>query len=223
MGAFDAATLCEAFQTTVAERGDALALRTKGDATRLSWREVAARVERYAGGLAGLGVTPNEAVAILLINRPEMNLIDLAAVHIGAVPFSMYVTSTVDQIRHLLADSGARVIVTEKLLLPKALAAATGQTIVCVDGAAEGAIDLEELATRVPAGFDFTATWRAVTTDHLLTIIYTSGTTGAPKGVEITHANMMAELRASAAFRTPSPDGHTISYLPHAHIADRMG
>ncbi|MFT3696859.1 MAG: long-chain fatty acid--CoA ligase [Kofleriaceae bacterium] len=211
-----ARTLCEAFQETVAERGDHPALRTKGDATRITWREYGDRVRRYAGGLAGLGVKAHDAVAILLINRPEMNLVDMAAVHLGAVPFSMYVTSTVDQIKHLLADSEANVIVTEKLLLPKAQAAAGGRTIICVDNG-----DLEKLET--PTGFDFDAGWRAVTEDHLLTIIYTSGTTGAPKGVEITHANMMEELRAFQSIRMVGGDARSISYLPHAHIADRMG
>ena len=57
----------------------------------------------------------------------------------------------------------------------------------------------------------------------MLTIIYTSGTTGAPKGVELTHANMMFELRALQTVRAIHPEGHVISYLPHAHIADRTG
>lgn len=211
-----ARTLCEAFQQTVTERGDHVALRTKGDATRITWREYGDRVRTYAGGLAGLGVKPHDTVALLLINRPEMNLVDMAAVHLGAVPFSMYVTSTVEQIKHLLADSDARVIVTEKQLLAKARAAAGDRTVLCVDDG-----DLDRLPQ--PPDFDFDASWRAVTPDHLLTIIYTSGTTGAPKGVELTHHNMMEELRAFQAIRMVGEDARSISYLPHAHIADRMG
>ncbi|HEY6040317.1 MAG TPA: AMP-binding protein, partial [Kofleriaceae bacterium] len=76
--AFGAATLCEAFQTTVAARRDRVALRTKGDKTSWSWAEYGDRVRRYAGGFAGLGVVPHEAVAILLVNRPEMNAVDMA-------------------------------------------------------------------------------------------------------------------------------------------------
>ena len=71
-------------------------------------------------------------------------------------------------------------------------------------------------------GFDFEATWRAVPSDALLTIIYTSGTTGAPKGVEITHTNMMFELRSFVAAGRSYTDSRVISFLPHAHIADRM-
>jgi len=220
--AFGAATLCEAFQTTVAARRDRVALRTKGDKTSWTWAEYGDRVRRYAGGFAGLGIGAHDAVAILLVNRPEMNAVDMAAVHLGAVPFSIYASSTADQMRHLLADSAARVIVTETAFLAKVHDAVAGtrvETIVVVDGD----FDLEQLAAKAPAGFDFEAAWRAVTPAHLLTIIYTSGTTGAPKGVELTHANMMFELRSVQAVRKWELDARNISYLPHAHIADRMG
>ena len=220
--AFGAATLCEAFQSTVAVRGDRVALRTKGDKTSWTWTEYDERVRRYAGGFAGLGVKAHDTVAILLVNRPEMNVVDMAAVHLGAVPFSIYATSTADQTRHLLADSGARVIVTEQAFAAKvkdAIAGTRVEHVIVVDGE----FDLDQLAAKAPAGFDFAAAWRAVTPEHLLTIIYTSGTTGAPKGVELTHANMMFELRSIQAVRQMPSDAHNVSYLPSAHIADRMG
>ncbi|HEY1817854.1 MAG TPA: long-chain fatty acid--CoA ligase [Kofleriaceae bacterium] len=222
--AFRAATMCEAFQISVAARGDHVALRTKGDGIAWSWRDYGERVRAYAAGFAGLGVAPHDAVALLLLNRPHMNVVDMAALHVGAVPFSIYATSTVDQMKHLLADSAARVIVTEKLFLPKVRAAAVGSKIehvISIDG--DGDLDLDGLAAAAPAGFDFDARWRAVTPEHLLTIIYTSGTTGAPKGVELTHANMMFELCSFQAVRKLDAETRAISYLPSAHIADRMG
>jgi long-chain acyl-CoA synthetase len=216
--AFAEATLCAAFQKTVAERGDEVALRTKGDATRFTWREYGARVERYAAGLAGLGLSRGDTLAILLTNRPEFNVLDTAAVHLGAVPFSIYVTSTVEQIRYLLTDSGARIAITEAAFAPRLREAMAGTQV-------EHVFVVEDLATleaKALPGFDFAATWRAVPPDTLLTIIYTSGTTGAPKGVELTHANMMFELRSLHAARNLER-GSVISYLPHAHIADRTG
>jgi long-subunit acyl-CoA synthetase (AMP-forming) len=219
--------LCAAFQSTVAVRGDAVALRTRGDATRITWREYGERVRRYAGGLAGLGVGAGDALAMLLINRPEFNVLDTAAIHLGAVPFSIYVTSTIEQIRYLLEDSAARVAVTERAHLAKLREAAVGtqvRSIVVVDGdGGPDTLTLTQLVAATPASFDFDATWHAISPDQLLTIIYTSGTTGAPKGVELTHANMMYEVRALHAARSLSTDGHVISYLPHAHIADRTG
>jgi long-chain acyl-CoA synthetase len=219
-------TLAGAFQRTVAERATEVALRTKGNGVSLTWAEYGDRVRRYAGGLAGLGLGAGDPLAILMINRPEFNLVDTAAIHLGAVPFSMYNTSTAEQIRHLLLDSGAKIAVTQGAFLPLLLEAAEGTPvarIVLVDGDTHGQISLDELEQSTPPGFDFEATWRAVRPDDLLTIIYTSGTTGAPKGVEITHANMMFELRSFHLVGRGHTDSRVISFLPHAHIADRMG
>ena len=111
--AFTKSTWCAAFQTTVAERADDVALRTRGDATRITWRDYGARVRRIAGGLAAHGVRSGDTVAILLLNRPEFNLVDVAAIHLGAVPFSIYVTSTAEQIRY--RERMARAVVAKLL------------------------------------------------------------------------------------------------------------
>ncbi len=219
-------TMCARFQATVAEKPDVVALRTRGDRVSISWRDYGERVRRLAAGLAGLGVRAGDSVAILLTNRPEFNLIDTAAMHLGAVPFSMYPTSAPDQLRYLLGDAGARVAVTETALLPLFWAGAAGtsvDTIVLVDGEADGTRTLAQLEAAARADFDFEAAWRAVSPASLLTIIYTSGTTGAPKGVELTHANMVFQIRAFQAVRGVHDHARVISYLPHAHIADRMG
>ncbi len=219
-------TVCVRFQRTVAERADAVALRTKGGLTSITWREYGARVRALAAGLAGLGVRPGDAVAILLTNRPEFNLVDTAAMHLGAVPFSIYTTSSVEQIRYLLEDSGSRVAITERALHDRLRAAAQGTAlahVVVVDDPPDGTLGMAELEAAARPDFDFDAAWRAVAPDSLLTIIYTSGTTGPPKGVELTHANMMYQLRAFEEVRGAPSDIRVISYLPHAHIADRMG
>ena len=224
--AFAESTLCGAFQSTVAVRGDAVALRTKGDVTRITWREYGERVRRCAAGLAAHGMRAGDTLAILMVNRPEFNIVDTAAIHLGATPFSIYITSTAEQIRYLLVDSGARVAVTQAALLPLLRAAASGtgvETIIVVDAEIDGTRSLAQLEAAGRSDFDFEATWRSVSPDALLTIIYTSGTTGAPKGVELTHANMMCELRALQAMRQVEPGGRVISYLPHAHAADRTG
>jgi long-subunit acyl-CoA synthetase (AMP-forming) len=217
----EAKTMCEAFQATAAAGGDGVALRTKGDGTRLTWREYAERVKRIAGGLAGVGVKAGDTVGVLMTNRPEFNVVDTAVMHLGAAAFSMYLTSSPEQLAYFVRDSRARVLVTEKAHVPRLRALA--ETIIVVDGEAEGAMTLAELEAKAPAGFDFDAAWRAVKPDTLLTLIYTSGTTGDPKGVELTHANMIAEINAFQAVRQLPGGSHVVSYLPHAHVADRMG
>jgi long-subunit acyl-CoA synthetase (AMP-forming) len=208
-----AATMCEAFQATVAREGDAVALRTKGDASRVTWREYGERVKRVASQLHALGVRAGDAVGILMINRPEFNIVDVAAMHLGATPFSMYLTASPEQISYFLRDSGARVLVTERAQLGRVQGLGIEHVVVVED--------LDALPES--PGFDFEASWRAVKPESVLTIIYTSGTTGDPKGVELTHANMIAECEAVLAVQPIESNARVISYLPHAHIADRFG
>jgi long-chain acyl-CoA synthetase len=219
----EAETLCEAFQLTAAERSGDVALRTKGDVVAITWREYAERVRAYTGGLAGLGVGHGDPVAVMLTNRPEFNLVDAAAMHLGAVPFSIYNTSAPEQIEFLLADAANRVAITELAFLDRILAAGGSvEHVVVVDGdGGAGTLSLAELPDPAPADFDFDAAWQAVKPADLLTLIYTSGTTGPPKGVQLTHANMVEEWRALQRRRPTTPGGRLISFLPAAHIADR--
>jgi long-subunit acyl-CoA synthetase (AMP-forming) len=159
-----------------------------------------------------------------MVNRPEFNVVDTAVMHLGAMPFSACLTSSPDQIRYFVRDAGAKVLVTERAQVERVRGMGLGiETIVVVDGPVEGVLSLEEVEARAPGGFDFEATWRRVRADDVLTIIYTSGTTGDPKGVELTHANMIAEARAFQAVRKLEPGMRVVSYLPHAHVADRFG
>jgi long-chain acyl-CoA synthetase len=162
----DAATLCETFQRTAARHADFVALRTPDDAVLITWAEYADRVRRIAAGLAALGVGVGDTVAIMLVNRPEFNLVDTAALHLGATPFSVYNSSTAEQLSYLLRNAANRTVVTEQSFLPvigEAIAA-TGNTIdvVLVDGDHDRGATLAELETIGDPGFDFEATWRRV-------------------------------------------------------------
>jgi long-subunit acyl-CoA synthetase (AMP-forming) len=217
--------MCEAFQLTAAERPDQVALRTIGDGMAITYGEYAERVSRIAAGLHALGVRRGDTVAFMLTNRPEFHLIDAAAMHLGATPFSIYNTSSPEQIAYLLGDAGNRVFVLERAFRDRALeamrSAGSVEHVVVIDGASDDEISLEELEGAAPEGFDFEATWRAVRPDDVLTLIYTSGTTGPPKGVELMHRNELAECRGIDAVAQPRCGGSIVSFLPHAHIADR--
>jgi long-subunit acyl-CoA synthetase (AMP-forming) len=225
-GASPPATFCAAFQRTATRYPANVALRTADGSLSITWRQYAARVRALATGLAALGVRPGDTVGLMLTNRPEFHLADTAALHVGATPFSIYNTFAPGQIAHLFANAGNRVVVCEEQFLDQ-IRAAVPETavehIVCVDAAADGAIALADLESREPPDFDFDASWRAVEPSDVLTIIYTSGTTGPPKGVELTHANMLAEIDATSQLRRPGPDDVVISDLPDAHVANRWG
>jgi long-subunit acyl-CoA synthetase (AMP-forming) len=223
--ALDAATLCEAFQRTAETHAERVALRTPGGATEITWREYAQRVRGLAAGLAALGVARGETVAIMLANRPEAVILDTATMHVGAIPFSIYNTSSPEQAEYLLAHAECRVVVTEAQFAPLVLDVAARlpglEHVFVLDGEAPGARPFADLEDGGAEGFDFEASWRAVSGEDLATLIYTSGTTGPPKAVELTHENILWDLRLLDRMFPAEPAGRLVSYLPMAHLADR--
>ncbi len=219
--------MCEAFQVTAAERAGQVALRTIQDGVAITFAAYAERVRRLAGGLHALGVRRGDTVGFMLTNRPEFHLLDTAVAHLGATPFSIYNTSSPEQIAYLLSDAANRVMVVEGAFEERARTAiaqdGSVEHLVVLDAERDDAISLAELEATDPGPeFDFDATWQAIRPDDVLTLIYTSGTTGPPKGVQLTHANELAECRAlDAATEWRSDGGAIVSFLPNAHIADR--
>src|SRR5829696_2344608 len=223
--ALRATTLCEAFVRTAADRPDAVALRTQRDATTVTWAEYAERVERIAAGLLALGVEHGDTIALMLLNRPEFHLVDTAALHARAIPFSLYNTSSLEQATEVLGNAQPVVAVTERALLPLVAAAARTQPsvrhVVLVDGRGHNAMSLADVEERGSAGLDLRAAARAADPEDVATLVYTSGASGAPKGVELTHANVLAAARAAQERLDLAPHGRLVSYLPAAHIVDR--
>jgi long-chain acyl-CoA synthetase len=209
-------TLCEAFQASASRQSNRPALRSAETGRTWNWGECAREVQRLAGAMAAMDVQPGDTVAFLLRNRPEFNLLDAAALHIGATPWSIYLTSAPEQIRQVVEGAGSKVVFCERDLLPKLTTALDG-------GATDHIVDVEEL-DRLPAapeGFDFERRWRAVDPGNALTLIWTSGTTGAPKPVVLTHKAMLSVLAAVTEVSEVSSGGRLVSYLPSAHVGDR--
>ena len=219
--------MAEAFQLTAEQYADRPAIRTKEDEQSYTWAEYAAKVEELARGLAGLGVQRGDAVGSMLTNRPEFHFFDTAAMHLGATPFSAYNTYTVDQVKYLIEDSEAKVMVTEQAFLDTVLAVRDGdgplETVIVVDGDGENDTLTEaDVLGAGDSGFDFEAAWKGVEPDDLLTLIYTSGTTGPPKGVQLTHDNIVFAIGGIEDIIQFPDGGRVISWLPYAHIAERQ-
>jgi long-subunit acyl-CoA synthetase (AMP-forming) len=211
--ALAAATMCEALMTTAAERPDQVALRSPDDAFSLTFAQLARRLAGTASVLHDLGLRRGDALGLMMLNRPEFHVVDAAAMLLGATPFSLYNTSPAEQIAFVMGDAGNRLVVCEPRFAAVLREAASDDVRV---------VELDEL-TGGDEGFDLEPHWRAVTPDDLLTLIYTSGTTGPPKGVELTHAGMLAELRGVHAAVPLESGGRWVSFLPSAHVADRWG
>ncbi|MGB8506508.1 AMP-binding protein, partial [Mycobacterium sp.] len=217
-------TLCEAFQRTAAIDPDAVALRTPGDAQTLTWRDYVGQVRRVAAGLAALGVQRGDTVSLMMANRVEFYPLDVGAQHLGATSFSVYNTLAPEQLTYLFDNAGTKVVICEEQYVDRMKASGAAlEHIVCIDGSPEGATSLDDMLAGGAADFDFESAWRAVQPDDVITLIYTSGTTGNPKGVEMTHASLLFEAFALDEVLGIEFGDRITSFLPSAHIADRMG
>ncbi len=310
-----APTIVEAFALTSAAHPDEVAIRTKDDAQTLTWAQWDRRTRDLAGGLHALGLRRGQTLAIMLSNRPEFHVADLAAAMLGVTPFSIYQTYAANQIEFVVADAEAHIAVVERQYLPQLLEARRNlphlEHVILVDpggagesggqgaqesggraaqdsggraaqdSGAQGAQDsggqaaqdsggraardsggraaqdsggqaARDSGGRAADGGDAGAAAAAgagdadgvltladvealgrdrqsaveeaiaqVQTDDILTLIYTSGTTGPPKGVQLTHNNLMSAVRAVEALVPFEPGARVISWLPAAHIAER--
>jgi long-subunit acyl-CoA synthetase (AMP-forming) len=219
-----AQNLVKAFYGQVERLGDDLAIRDEARGVDLNWNELRDRVHKIAGGLAKLGIGKGDTVAIMLGNRWEFIPTDLAAVSLGAIPFSIYQTYAPEQIEYLLSDAESKVIITEQAYLDNVNKAregvATLEHVIVVDGEG-GDHTLDELIEMDPE-FDPGESVDQIGPDDLLTLIYTSGTTGPPKGVQLTHRNLLfAIATADELIQLPERGGKVISWLPAAHVAER--
>jgi long-subunit acyl-CoA synthetase (AMP-forming) len=220
-----AATIAEAFRITSAAKAGETAVRTKGDEQTLTWAQLRERVDALAGGLAKLGVQRGDTVALMLANRPEFHIADLAVMMLGATPFSIYQTYAPNQIEFVVSDAQARVAIVEQQYLERVLEARRDlpelEHVIVIDGEApEGTLALADVEGSNP-GFDAEASAAAVQPDDVLTLIYTSGTTGPPKGVQLAHRNLLAAVKGIEALVQFPPNARVISWLPAAHIAER--
>ncbi len=242
--AIEGRSIPSAFADTVAEQGDRPAFSDKvgveGAGWRtLSWRELRETGLDVAAALVDLGVRPGDRVAIMAANRTEHVLADLGALHAGAVPMSIYNTLSPDQVAYVAGHSEPKVVVVESAdhlaRWGEALTQAPGVQLVVLDpdaaaGAPEGALTWDQFlargrATREEHQDEIDARWRAIDLEQPATILYTSGTTGNPKGVVITHRNVLFEV--DSANRTSATEQFddqavVVSYLPFAHIAERV-
>jgi len=215
-------SLCAAFQATASAYADEPALLTPDGTVTMTFAELDRAAREAAAGLAALGVGRGDAVGLMLTNRAEFHVADLAAMHLGAIPFSIYHTNPAEQIVPLLDNSGARVVITEPAFREQILGAQAQRPEQLQHVLVVGEASFASLRTSGSPAFDFDAAWQQVGPDDVVTLVYTSGTTGTPKGVQHTHGTILFGLRSFDEFKAVTPRGRVCSYLPMAHIAERF-
>jgi len=237
-------TLCDELRRVAETSGDAWAYSDEavtgagaGDGWRsLTWSQARQRVLEVAAGFAAVGLAPGERVALMLPNRSEHVLADLGAVHAGGLGVTLYATLAPEQIAYVAADCYARIAVldgpaelarwrpileqlpgiTKIVVRDRAACPAGDRYMTWADLVTLGRERLAAEPGQIPARV------AAIKPDDPLALLYTSGTTGNPKGVLLTHRNILYEMAAVETMGMVVPPVRWVSYLPLAHIAERL-
>ena len=198
--------------------------------TDIPWDDLHERVHQLAGFLHARGVRAGDRVAILSENRPEWAVADLATQVLGAVTVALYTTTPASQVAYVVRDSGAVVLIVS-----------TGLQLRKADRAYDDCPDLRAIVSmaepRKARPDTPVTTWAdalaegarhavtldeaVVTPDDLSALIYTSGTTGEPKGVMMTHRNLMSNVHAALERIDVTEDDVHLSFLPLSHAFER--
>ena len=210
--------------------GPALRFKTAaGEWDEVSYPELGERVKRVAKGLIALGIEAGDRVAIFSDTRPEWTLCDFAAICAGAVVVPIYQTSSAEEARHVLSDSGAKLVFCENAEMVEKVEEIREdcpdlQHIVSIEGDAEGTTTLDGLTEQGEDLDDEQLDERveSPSAGDLFTIIYTSGTTGPPKGCLLTHGNYRANIAMCEDAADWGERPSLLLFLPLAHVLTRI-
>lgn len=225
-------TVPRAFAESVRRTPDAVALRWRvGDDewAEMTYAQYAHQACRVAGAIAEIGVKPGDRVLLMMRNRPEFHVADMAVLLVGATPISVYNSNAPEQIQYIANNSGARWALVEDagylerfMKVRSELPDLQGIAIIDdADGTApRDVLHWSHLLEHEPVELEEAMT--IAKPDDLATVIYTSGTTGPPKGVMLDHYNICWTVESlRRVFEVDLSGKRLVSYLPMAHIAER--
>ena len=228
-----AGSLAGAFRERVARSGERDAYvqfdPRSGEWRRYSWRQTADDVARWQSAIRREGLSPGDRLAVMMENRREWVIYDQATLGLGLVTVPLYPNDRGQNVAYILRDAGVRLLLIEgqsqwetlgavRDQLPANLVIKSLEPVVSVAGEATP----ESLVDWVPATAEAPLETCATALDDLATIVYTSGTTGRPKGVMLSHRNILWNARASLKTIDVFPDDLMLSFLPLSHMLERM-
>ncbi|MBI5020767.1 MAG: long-chain fatty acid--CoA ligase [Ignavibacteriales bacterium] len=209
----------------------------EGAYVNFSYNQVREMVRTFALGLAAIGVKRGDHVAVISENRPEWVVADMAIMKLGAVNISIYPTLTPKQIEYILNDADVKfAIASNQLQLNKVLkifheVASLKRAIVLSDKVITQEKKVMNYSHVIEMGKEFDQLYpgyleneqKRIKLDDLMTLIYTSGTTGNPKGVMLTHNNLVSNMKACASVIHFGSEDILLSFLPLSHSYERLG
>ena len=202
----------------------------------ISFAEFRRQIEQFANGLASLGVHRGDNIAVISENRPEWPIADVAMISLGAVNVPLYTTLSPKQVEFIFNDAGVKVaIVSNQLQLNKVLKIIDNvptikRIVIFTDKTPQPDERIQTFSAVLKSGKQFKKDnphhvdeeRRKVKPEDLITVIYTSGTTGNPKGVMLTHRNLVSNVKAALTAIPITKDDVMLSYLPMCHSFERM-
>jgi len=228
-------TLNQVFLNTVKKypKENFILYKEKGKYKGISTQEFKNMVEEFSLGLRELNVSKNDKIILLSENRPEWIISDLAILAFGGITVPIYPTLTAGQIKYIINDSDAKVVIFsneiqgEKIKSIKHELPKVEKLISFVSPPFEGVLSFSRVREMGKKRKEkeselFEKTALAIKPNDLATIIYTSGTTGMPKGVMLTHMNILSNILSVSEIIEFSDKDVVLSFLPLSHILERM-
>lgn len=208
---------------------NALAAKENGKWVTYSTQHFADTVNNFSYGLLGLGIERNDTIALIANNRPEWNFTDYASQQAGAITVPIYPTISETDLHFILNDAKVKYIfVSSAELYQKVKAVAANAPTVKeiytfnkVEGARHWS-EVVEAGKQNPKAAEVEAIKSSIQPNDLLTILYTSGTTGNPKGVMLSHNNLLSNSKASENLCPFKSEWKALSFLPLNHVYERM-
>jgi long-chain acyl-CoA synthetase len=229
--ALAAATIPQAFEQVVQGNGARTFLRAKVDKRwrDYSFREISEAAGRLRSGLIASGIKPGDRVAILAENCPQWVIVDQAVLGLDAIVIPLYTTSGPEETRHVINDSGARLVAARgedavRKIVEMSASLPTVEGVIAIHPGAQTSGRLNgspPVRTMDAASAESSAAIVEGRRDDLATIIYTSGTTGPSKGVMLTHGNILSNCDSNLQALALSEDDATLYFLPVAHSYER--
>ncbi len=201
--------------------------RRDGEYIPVTYQMFSERVKRVATGLIKAGVNPGDRIAILMENRPEWAVTDLAILSVGAVTVPLYCSYRPQDIAYVLQDSGAVLAIVSSGQLQRHMTEALPE---CPEVRAVYALDMQTPHEMMHAFAELEieaddrqvqSRYTELTRDSLASLVYTSGTTASPKGVMLSHGNILSNIESALRVLVLKSDDMLLSFLPLAHALER--